>query len=173
MTLHKLWSSSVRIVAGMAFVVLIAAACSISSSKKATVTAIASPTSSATPIALNLASPVSIGPAPSPGTVDASKFVMIDKWRTYQVPTYPGATVGSFTQLGATTVQNGGSLVLTTTDSAEQVISFYRAALPFLGWKEITSNAQKASFRTSKASITISATSGNGSTAILLILGDV
>jgi hypothetical protein len=173
LTLHKLWMSSARVAAGAALVILIAAACSISGDKKPTVTAVASPTSSATPIALNLASPSPVGPAPTPGTVDASKFVMIDQWRTYQVPTYPGATVGSFTQLGATAVQNGGSLVLTTTDSAEQVLAYYRGALPFLGWKEITANAQKVSFRTDKASITVSATSANGSTAILLILGDV
>lgn len=157
----------------MAIVVLVAAACGSSSDKKSTTTASASPTPTVKSKPLILASPVPIGTAPSPATIDASKFVMIDQWRAYQVPTYPGATVGSFTQLGATTVQNGGSIVLTTADSVAQVIAYYRAAMPFLGWKEITSNAQKASFRTTKASITISATSGKGSTAILLILGDV
>ena len=174
MTLHKRWKSTVRVVAGLAIVVLLAAACSSSGDKKSTATAVASPASSATPKALTLASPPPVGAAPSPATVDATTFTMIDQWRAYQVPEYPGSTEGQFTQLGATTVQNGGSLVFSTSDSAEKVLSYYRGALPFLGWKEITSNAQKVSYRSTKASVTVSATSApGGGTAILIILGDV
>ncbi|HVX30056.1 MAG TPA: hypothetical protein VHA53_06210 [Nitrolancea sp.] len=133
----------------------------------------ASPTSSATPIPLKLGTPVPPGPAPSPGTVDPSTFVMIEPWQQYQVPQYPGATMGNLQQLGATTVKNGGSLVLTTSDSVEKVISYYRAAMPFLGWKEVNANNRQATFTSKDASLSISATSSNGNTAILMILGDV
>lgn len=173
MTLKKRTMRLVGLALGMALILILAAACSLSGDKGSTATVAASPTSSATPIPLKLGTPIPVGTAPSPGAVDPAQFVMIDQWRAYQVPQYPGATVGQFTQLGATTVKNGGSLVLTTTDSVEQVISYYRAAMPFLGWKEINSNAQQASFTSKDASISISATSANGSTAILMILGDV
>lgn len=158
---------------GMALILAMAAACSLSGNKDSTATVVASPTSSATPIPLKLGTPIPVGPAPSPGTVDPSKFVMIEEWQQYQVPQYPGATIGQLQQLGATTVKNGGSLVLTTSDSVEQVISYYRAAMPFLGWKEVKSNERQATFTSKDASMSISATSSNGNTAILMILGDV
>jgi hypothetical protein len=158
---------------GMTLLLVLVAACSLSGDKNSTATVVASPTSSATPIPLKLGTPIPVGPAPSPGAVDPSQFVMIDQWQAYQVPQYPGATVGQFSQLGATTVKNGGSLVLTTTDSVEKVIAYYRAAMPFLGWKEINSNERQATFTSKDASISISASSANGNTAILMILGDV
>jgi len=173
LTLHKRTARMVGIALGMALILALAAACSLSGDKNSTATVVASPTSSATPIPLKLGTPIPVGTAPSPGTVDPSQFVMIQEWQQYQVPQYPGATVGQLTQLGATTVKNGGSLVLTTSDSVEKVISYYRAAMPFLGWKEINSNARQATFTSKDASISISATSANGNTAILLILGDV
>jgi hypothetical protein len=98
---------------------------------------------------------------------------MIEPWQQYQVPQYPGAPMGNLQQLGATTVKNGGSLVLTTSDSVEKVISYYRAAMPFLGWKEVNANNRQATFTSKDASLSISATSSNGNTAILMILGDV
>src|SRR5690242_10161991 len=129
----------VGVALGVVLILVLAAACSLSGDKNSTATVSASPTSSATPIPLKLGTPIPIGPAPSPGAVDPSKFVMIEQWQQYQVPQYPGATVGQLQQLGATTVKNGGSLVLTTTDPVEKVIAYYRAAMPFLGWKEIAS----------------------------------
>lgn len=98
---------------------------------------------------------------------------MITKWQQYQVPKYPGATEGQFTQLGQTAVQNGGSIVFSSEDSPEKVLAYYRAALPFLGWKEIGANSGHASFRTSKASLTITVSDNNGVTSIMMILGDV
>jgi hypothetical protein len=161
------------LVLGIALILALAAACSLPGNKDSTATVVASPTSSATPIPLKLGTPIPVGTAPSPSTVDPSQFVMIDQWQQYQVPQYPGASVGKFTQLGATTVKNGGSLVLTTSDSVEKVIAYYRAAMPFLGWKEVNANDRQATYTSKDASISISANSSNGSTAILMILGDV
>ena len=153
--------------------ILLTTACSPFSSSKATVVASPVGTPTQTPRSITQGTPVPAGPAPSAASVASASIVMIDRWRQYQIPLYPGSTEAQFTQLGQTAVVNGGSALYNSQDSPEKILSYYLGALPTYGWKEVTANSLQATFKTDKASLTISVTSANGFTNILMILGDV
>lgn len=78
-----------------------------------------------------------------------------------------------FQQLGQTQVKNGGSALYDTKDSPAQVIAYYLGAMPTYGWTKVNANSNQASFRSDKASLSISANTDNGITHIIMILADV
>jgi hypothetical protein len=165
--------NSFRFVVGLTLVMMATAACNAFGSSASTVAPSPVGTPTQTPRTIAQGSPVPAGPPPSPASVDTGSVVMIERWRQYSVPLYPGATEAKFTQLGQTTVTNGGSALYTSEDSPDKILAYYLGALPTYGWKQSTANSRSATFKSSKASLTISVSSANGGTSILMILGDV
>lgn len=117
-------------------------------------------------------SPTPIGPAPTPGHVDYAKMQMIDEWRAVQVPQYPGAKRTDFQPETGSSVQNAGSMLWQTADSAAQVISFYRGALPFLGWKEQSANAVQVLMTNGNAALVVNVVQRTNGTQIVMTLSD-
>jgi hypothetical protein len=101
----------------------------------------------ATPDASNTASPqassTQIGPPPSPAQIDPTQLTVIDEWREVQVPQYPGSERLEMIGEGQSSVKNAGRMLYATADSPEQMLAFYRAALPLLGWEERLADAEK------------------------------
>ena len=132
--------------------------------------------SAATPAASMTGSPMPsqspAGPAPSPATIDASQLTIIDEWREAQVPQYPGAERHDFQPEPMSQAKNAGRMLYSTTDSPDQVIAFYRSALPLLGWKETTANERRMAAKHGNASLEISVSPGDGNTRVLLQLLD-
>ncbi len=136
-----------------------------------------SPTPSAsTPQASMTGSPAPsaspLGPPPSPTGVDASSLTIIDEWRETQVPQYPNAQRNDFQTEPMSQVKNAGRMLFRTTDSPEQVIAFYRSALPLLGWQETSANEKNVGAKHGDAALTVSVSAGEAGTKIFLQLLD-
>lgn len=117
-------------------------------------------------------SPTPLGPAPSPTDIDASNLTIIDEWREIQAPQYPGAERQDFQTEPMSQVKNAGRMLFTTTDSPEQVIAFYRSALPLLGWQETAANEKSMNAKHGDAALAVSVNTGEAGTRILLQLLD-
>lgn len=113
-----------------------------------------------------------VGPAPSPATIDASKLTIIDEWRTSQVPQYPNSQRKDYQAEALSQVKNAGRMLFSTSDSPEQVIAFYRGALPMLGWKETSANEKNVSATHGDAGLGITVTGEGSGTQILMQLLD-
>lgn len=158
------------------------AACGGSSSKSSSSTtaksspsaspAVATPHGSPVVSASPTPSPTPIGPAPSPAAVDFNNLTMISEWRSEQVPVYPDARRLDYKPESQSGVLNAGNMLYETVDPGNKVIAFYRAALPFLGWKELNSNAVQVVMQNDKAAITISVSPKKGGTNIIMQLTD-
>lgn len=169
---------------GVAFVLLagLLAACGGSSSSSTATSAaktspVASPaggTPHASPVvsASPTPTPAPPPPAPSPAAVDFANLQMIDEWRSEQVPAYPGSRRLDFKPESQSGVLNAGTMLYETKDSGLKVIAFYRSALPFLGWKELSSNGRQVLMQNDKAAITISVSPKKGGTNIVMQLTD-
>ena len=153
---------------GIGLLLLTAAACGTNDDTDATPAA----SSIATAQPVERATPPPAGPAPSPGTIDAGELTVIDEWRSVQVPMYPGAERADFKPEAQTQVQNGGTMAFRTAAPPEQVIAFYRAALPLWGWTEERADAGRLFATRSNAALVISVTAEEGVTRILMILSD-
>ncbi|CCF84550.1 conserved hypothetical protein [Nitrolancea hollandica Lb] len=99
-------------------------------------------------------------------------MTIIDEWRETQAPQYPSAQRNDFQAESMSQVKNAGRMLYSTTDSPEQVIAFYRSALPLLGWQETSANEKSMSAKHGDAALTVSVSSGEGGTKILLQLLD-
>lgn len=117
-------------------------------------------------------SPTPVGPAPSPATIDFASLKMIDEWRSEQIPAYPDAKRRDWKPEGQASVENAGTMLWETTDPADNVIAFYRAALPFLGWKEDHSTSAQMVATSDTASLVISVIPREGGTQVIMMLSD-
>lgn len=88
------------------------------------------------------------------------------------MPQYPNAERKDFMAEGMSQVKNAGRMLFTTSDSPEQVIAFYRAALPLLGWEETSASERNMAARHDNAAVVINASPVEGGTRILVELLD-
>lgn len=109
-----------------------------------------------------------VGSPPAPASVDASKLTIIDEWRETQVPQYPDAQRLEFQAEAMSQVKNAGRMLFDTTDSPEQVIAFYRSALPLLGWEETSATEKGMAAKNADAAVAISVIPGEAGTRILM-----
>jgi hypothetical protein len=65
-----------------------------------------------------------------------------------------------------------GRMLYATADSSEQVLAFYRAALPLLGWEERSADAEKIAANRDTAGLTVITETVDGKTQILMQLLD-
>ncbi|MCX7624188.1 MAG: hypothetical protein N2Z82_10630 [Thermomicrobium sp.] len=108
-------------------------------------------------------------PADGPTPVGAYEFIPV--WEAHQVPKYPGSQPGELSPL-ATQVENGGTISFAVPDPVDQVLAFYRTALPALGWELQPAPQNAIAAERGAAALTVIARGSEHGTTVILMLTD-
>ena len=128
-----------------------------------------------TPIVGSIArqgTPVPVGPAPSPATVDYGTIKLIPQWQGLGVPQYPGATRLDFSAASGSSVSNAGTMLFQTTDPPDRVLAYYLGVLPQSGYRKVNANGLQIVEVSSKATVTVNAVKLNGGSHIIIMVTD-
>ncbi|MCC6943858.1 MAG: hypothetical protein IT335_04725 [Thermomicrobiales bacterium] len=97
---------------------------------------------------------------------------MIDEWRAYQIPEFPGSERVGFTAEPAASLPDAGYFLYRSDADPVEVIAFYRGALKFYGWEEQRADAKQVLAKSGAASLQVLAEPREGVTTIMLTLLD-